>query len=219
MLEQGVFDIPLVLDPTLEPLRPELQASLVAAQRRLAAFASRYGWDRHVNAPFARQAHIYAEKERFDHDLLTLCGLDPEMVLPDTYCAALEQQVLLCVSPALYRQVYPEGDEPAAYEKLITHEMAHRLHIRVLDGDEEAMGPVWFYEGFAIYAAGQFEHTAPDLTMDEIWNVVHDPKRGSYRQYATVFRHFLNFTDLHQLVTRAGKADLIDWLTRLVHKE
>jgi hypothetical protein len=45
------------------------------------------------------------------------------------------------------------------FEKLLTHEMAHRLHIRILDGSEEAMGPVWFY-GALIDNSADFMHNA-----------------------------------------------------------
>ena len=33
-----------------------------------------------------------------------------------------------------------DGDEENAFEKLLAHEMAHRLHIRILNGNENAMG-------------------------------------------------------------------------------
>ena len=215
MLEMGVHEIPLQLEAVLETQRSALQQALLAAQRRLAAFARRHHWQEYVAAPFARQARIYASKKLFDHDLLCLCGLDPALELPATYCAALEQEILVCVAPEIYRAVYPEGDEPHAYEKLLAHEMAHRLHIRLLNGDEEAMGPVWFYEGFALHAASQFEHTAPQLSPDEIWSVVNDPERAAYRRYASVFQHFLRQTSLPELVARAGKAGFIRWLRRL----
>ena len=120
--------------------------------------------------------------------------------------------MLMSVSPELYRSLYPQGDEESTYEKLLTHEMAHRLHIRILGGNEEAMGPVWFYEGFALYAAGQFERIASHLTAAEIWDVVNAEERGDYRQYATLFRHFLDKAPLQQLIDMAGQVGFVDWL-------
>jgi hypothetical protein len=40
-------------------------------------------------------------------------------------------------------------------------------------------------------------------------------ERGSYRQYASVFRTFLSKASLHQLVEMAGKQYFIEWLKHL----
>lgn len=214
-VEYGVFDIPLRLDTTLEPQRNLLQTTLLTAQRRLKTFAQQHSWLAYVAEPFAQKAQFYATKASFDHDLLTLCGLDPTIELPSTYCGALEQGVLTAVSPHLYRALYPQGDEPDAFEKLLTHEMAHRLHIRILAGDEEAMGPVWFYEGFALHAAGQLANAAPKLEIDEIWAIVQEEERMDYRRYVTVLRYFLQKATMHQLVEQAGQEDFVAWLRQI----
>ena len=217
MIEDSIYDIPLQLEASLEPQREGLHRTLVAAQRRLRDFSLKHDWHAYVQEPFAHQAHIYNTKAKFDHDLLEISGMDTDTELPRTYCAALEKDILVCVSPELYREVYPEGDEEDAFEKLITHEMAHRLHIRILSGDEQAMGPVWFYEGFALYTANQFERTMPELSEDEIWEVVSAQERGDYRQYATVFCYFLIKARIHQLVKHAGRQDFTNWL-KLISK-
>ena len=157
LLEECIYDIPLWLEAGLEPQRSALRSALLAAQRRLREFAARQDWLDYVREPFARHARFYSTKPKFDHDLLQISHLDPGLELPPTYCAALENNILYSVSPELYRAAYPQGEDENYYEKLLAHEMAHRLHIRILKGDEEAMGPLWFYEGFALYAAGQFE--------------------------------------------------------------
>jgi hypothetical protein len=211
-IEAGVYDISLLLDGSLEPKRLALQRTLWLAQRRLRDFALQHGWGIHVQEPFAVQAQIFSAKQSFDRALLELCNMDINIELPATYCAALEKNILLCVSPELYQQVYPEGVEEDSFEKLLAHEMAHRLHIRVLGGDEEAMGPVWFYEGFALYAANQFERSLLYLSSDDIWNIVGVKERGNYQQYATVFRYFLSKVSLQQLVEMAGQQDFIDRL-------
>jgi hypothetical protein len=214
-LEYGVYDIPIHLAASLEPHRAFLHQTMLAAQRRLRDFALSHHWEAHLHEPFAHQFRVYADKVSFDHDLLDICGLTTSVELPETYCAALEQGVLMSVSPELYRTLYPAGDEADAFEKLLTHEMAHRLHIRILGGDEEAMGPVWFYEGFALYAAGQFEQTAPHLTANEMWEVVSTQERGAYRRYASVFRHFLGKASIQQLIDMAGKVEFVNWLREI----
>ena len=202
----------MILDAALEPQRSLLHQILLASQRRLKAFAVQHNWDHHLNDPFTRSAHFYAQKKAFDLALLEISGLDPKIELPETYCAALEQGVLMSVSPDLYLELYPEGDEASAFEKLLTHEMAHRLHIRILAGNEDAMGPVWFYEGFALHAASQLQKAAPSLTQDEIWAVAGAEDRQDYRRYVTVFQYFLGKATIHQLVEMAGKVEFLSWL-------
>ena len=214
-IEDSVYEIPVQLAESLEPQRAFLRETCIAAQKRLRNFAQEHDWHHLTREPFAKLFQVHAEKTSFDHDLLTICGLDPHIELPPAFCAALEQEILMSVSPDLYRSLYPEGDEENAFEKLLTHEMAHRLHIRILSGDENAMGAVWFYEGFALYAAGQFENNAPQLNMTEIWDIVNDPERSSYKKYASVFQYFLNKAPIHQLVENAKKDEFVHWLKEI----
>jgi len=147
-------------------------------------------------------------EERF----LKLHGEDLSTKLPKAVSAALEKRVFISVSPGLYSQNYAEGIEDEFYEKLITHEMAHRLHIRILNDNEDAMGPIWFFEGFAIYAAGQFENYNPKTEPSEIWEIVRNTNRGSYKKHAIVFRYFLERTPIQELVAHAGHEDFLKWL-------
>jgi hypothetical protein len=211
-IEIGVYAIPLQLDSALEPQRASLERLLLAAQRRLKDFALKQHWNEYIQEPFAESVHFYAGKAAFDHDFVKVFSLDPALEIPKTFCAMLEQGVLRSVSPELYRSAYPEGDEEDAFEKLLAHEMAHRLHIRILHGNEEAMGPVWFYEGFALYAAGQLEKTATLLKTADLWAVVASDERQDYRRYVTVLQYFLRKTSLHALVDRAGRNDFVKWL-------
>ena len=94
--------------------------------------------------------------------------------------------------------------------------MAHRLHIRILKGDEEAMGPIWFFEGFAIYAAGQFENRSLKLNADEIREIVKSESRGSYVRYGAVIRYFLEKAAIHELVQHAGQRVFFEWLQKLI---
>ncbi|MBA7606494.1 hypothetical protein ES703_13643 [subsurface metagenome] len=216
MIEEGVYKIPLVLPKSLEPQRDELEETLLLAQRRLRAFAVRNGWDSFVREKFADRAEIYDDKGAFDIAFCRLGNVDPSIELPRTYSAALEKAVFIAVSPELYSKNYPEGVEEKSFEKLITHEIAHRLHIRILEGDEDAMGPIWFYEGFAIYAAGQFETFSLDST--EIWKIVRSTERESYRKYGAVFRYFLKMVSIRELIEHAGKDDFQEWLQQIEHK-
>lgn len=218
MIEESVYKIPLVLPKSLEPQHHELEQKLLTAQRRLRSFATKYGWGDLVHESFADRAEIYDDKNRFDQRLLKLHGEALSTKLPKTVSAALEKRVFISVSPELYSQNFPEAIEEKFFEKLITHEMAHGLHIKILNGNENAMGPVWFFEGFAIFAADQFENYNPQMDPTEIWEIVRSAKRGSYRKYRVVFYHFLEKTSIQVLIARAGHKDFLKWLEEIERK-
>jgi len=212
-LAPGVYAIPLSLPKSLEPRRAEFEADLIEAQKRLRTFAEKNGWAHLTERPFMHKAAIYDAKVDYDNHLYeiepSLCGQS----IPATYTAAIEKNMFFAVSPEICDSVFPQGREKDSYIKLILHELAHRLHVRLLKHDEERMGPVWFYEGFAIYAADQYEAVAPKLTESEITEIVNATKRGSYLQYRTVFYRFLAKHSLADLIKHAGDKDFTDWLT------
>jgi hypothetical protein len=203
------------LPKSLEPQRREIELAFARADMRLRQFSKVYGWDKYADKPFIQVAKVFASKPDFDKRLREIGDVGAEVQLPVTYSAALEKEEFIAVSPEVYLKNYPDGKEADYYEKLITHEMAHRLHVRILQGREQKMGPVWFYEGFAIFAADQFVGREPKLSEEEIWRIVADKDRGSYIKYASVIRFFLKKATLQQLVIRAGDSDFITWLKGL----
>lgn len=210
-----VRPIDLVLPISLEPRRAELVSYVHAAVARIDTFARAHGWERHCAGPFFDSVRIFDDKAAFDAFLIAATQSDPATKLPAEFCAALENRVLAAVSPEMYDAVYPDGHEERSYEKLLAHEIAHRLHIRILGGDEEAMGPVWFYEGFAIYAADQMNDPEFVLTDDELWRIVDSPNRGSYRKYGAAIRQFLKGTTIGEMVGRAAEDGFAEWLRAL----
>lgn len=213
-IEPGVYLVPLSLPPKLEPRRAVFESDLREAQVRLRSFAAKNNWVQLTDAPLMKSAEIYDKKEDYDKHLYKL---EPELEgkpIPKTFTAGIEQDVFFAVSPEICDQVFPQGREKDSYIKLILHELAHRLHVRILKGQEQKMGPVWFYEGFAVHAADQYLQASPKLTKQEIWEIVEAKQRGSYLKYRTVFEHFLQKHTLNELVHHAGNPDFIDWLKK-----
>jgi len=202
----------IILPPSLESRRAEFETYVWAAQQRINQFATAHQWNNLVTESYFDSVMVFDIKEAFDKTLLTVTESDPTMELPATYSAALEKRILLTVSPELYSTNYPEGIEENAYEKLLTHEIAHRLHIRILNNNEDLMGPIWFFEGFAIYAADQFTHSTTQLSDDEMRAIIQDTERGSYEKYAYLFRYFVNLIPLQTLLDKAGDPDFNSWL-------
>ena len=204
--------MPLDLPLSLEPRRTQLEHTLLGAQRRIVRFAERYGWKSLVMESFFDRAEIFDVKANFDKAIVALEGLPVSTVLPKTYSAVLECRVLMAVSPKLYAENYLEGVEQDSYEKLLAHEIAHRLHIRILNGDEERMGPTWFFEGFAIYAAEQFRESTRKPSATEIREILSSSKRGSYKKYNDVFHFFAEKVAIPEMIEHAAKEDFPEWL-------
>lgn len=215
MIEKGVYKVTLLVSKSLEDRREEFEETLIASQIRIREFAKTYGWEKLTEESFFDRVEIYDSKEEFDRRAKELTETDPSINFPKTFSAALEKRILIAVSPEIFRENYPQGIEDKFYEKIMAHEIAHRLHIRILNGNEEAMGPVWFFEGFALYAADQFEHSTLLLSEEEIREILESEKRGSYEKYAFVFRYFVKKRPLHEMIEQAGKKDFIQFLYKL----
>lgn len=217
-IEEGIYKIPIIFSESLEQQRDKLEQTFIAAQRRLRKFAIRNGWDNLVEENFADRAEIYDDQDKLIQRAIKITNSTPSTEFPKQFSACLENKVFMSVSPGLYSQIYTDDIDKDAFEKLITHEMAHRLHIRILNGNEEAMGPIWFFEGFALYAAGQFEKYNPKMETIEIWEIVKSDKRESYKKYAPVFRYFLQKASIQELIEHAGDKDFLDWLRKINRK-
>jgi hypothetical protein len=204
--------VPLILPDSLESRRIEFLDYVNAARVNIISFAKEYGWGVLTKKEFMDRVIIFDDKNEFNLTLLKLAEADPTKHLPDTYCAALEKRTLISVTPEYFSEVYPEGNEDRSFEKLLTHEIAHRLHIRILNGDEKAMGPIWFYEGFAIYAADQFSISDIILCKEEMIKIMKDPERGSYVNYNYIFRYFVNKVPLKELILKAKEENFNDEL-------
>ncbi|MCD4819419.1 MAG: hypothetical protein K8S23_12075 [Candidatus Cloacimonetes bacterium] len=216
LIEESVYKIPLILSKSLESQRNTFEQIILDAQKRLRTFAIQNGWSSFVKESFADRAEIYDNKNKFDIRFLKLHNEDLSIKLPKTVSAALEKRVFISVSPELYAQNYPEGIEEKFFEKLITHEMAHRLHIRILNNNENAMGPIWFFEGFALYAAGQFENDNLKMNHIEILKIITSSERGSYKKYAAIFRYFLRKVTLKELIIHSKNENFVEWLENII---
>lgn len=189
----------------------EIRLTIARAQGRTDRFAEDYGWEGLLRPVLYDSCEIYASSQAMGNRIRQLHNLPDTFQFPTgTLTGALEKRVLLFVAPDEYARMVPAlARELNAYDKLMAHEIAHRLHVAILKGDEEAMGPRWFYEGFAVVASGQHEDA-----------VLGDPAQAmqarSYREYGALVRELMKTTPLPELVQRAGKPDFEAWATALL---
>lgn len=211
-LSFGVYKIPITLNGSIDTTKEKLEENIKRAQMRLKKFSIKYGWKDYIREPFLNNICIYEKQSKLINELVEISDINKED-FPEKISAVINNRKLYILSPKAYLRVYPQGDENNAYEKLITHELAHQLHLRILDGREDLMGPIWFYEGFAIFAADQFQNYK--LKESKIEEVIKSKKRISYKYYGAVIRYLLKKTSLKKLLEKSKSKDFYNWLEKI----
>lgn len=209
---------PIRLPAGLEARRGEVAASVEKASAIVLGFAKSKGWAKEAALSQFDSVEIYSSQEELWRRMVEINKLPAGSQLPtDGLAAGLESRVLLAVAPEEYKRLRPEyAAQKEAWARLLAHEIIHRLHVQILGGDEDAMGPVWFYEGFAVVGAGQsLKPVAEYKTAQEAFDGVAGKGRGAYARYAAAVRFFMSKVSLPELVKRAGRKDFEDWLRTL----
>lgn len=195
--------VKIKLSSGIEQRRDEFEGNYQNAFKNILKFAKDNGWVELVEPGFVDSVIIYDNKKDFDTNILLFAGADTSMRLPGSFCGYLEKRTMFLVTPEIYSESFPEGIEDKSYEKLITHELTHAFHIRLLNGEEDAMGPIWFYEGFAINLANQFAESQLEMSTKQIQEIMNNPERGSYEMYGYIFKYFLEKVELKDMIKRA----------------
>ncbi|UCZ51543.1 hypothetical protein LGQ02_11735 [Bacillus shivajii] len=215
--KNSIFDIPLALPITEEKRRNWYEKMITNAQKRISNFAFNHQWSDHISQPLIKEVRVYETKEQFDKDVKIAFRYDSDIDLPQSFSAVIADGILLIVTEEIYAENYKVGQEDHAYEKLLAHEMAHELHIRILDRNEEQMGPRWFFEGFALYAANQFEDTMLELSNEDIVNIISSEQSSTYAYYRLLMDKLLLHIDLKKAVEHA-KYPNFDYFVRKLLK-
>ena len=202
------------MPPECEHRRTEISRAVLAALDVVRDFAARHGWLRHVSEPFFHAVEICRTPKELWRRILELNNAHDVPMPTDAVTAALESGILLAVPREEAERNRPEYfREPDDWMRALAHEMIYRLHVRILSGDEDAMGPQWFYEGFAVVGSGQ--HLGLDQHVDSVdraLSLAAANGRGAYACYAAALRFFATRVPLQQLVAKAASPGFEGWL-------
>jgi|GEM_PF-618795 len=135
---------------------------------------------------FVTKAVIYDSKADFDAMVKSAPDWPAGTTVPKTYVGFGQNKTIFAVSWQVYKAIHPD-EVYEDYRKVIQHELVHLFHIAYLHEEENKMGPVWFYEGFACLVAKQY----PDAALpskDRLSAILMNPNRGDYRQYVAIVR-------------------------------
>lgn len=158
---------------------------------------------------FVEKVILYETKESFDKMISDSPEWPKGNKVPATYVGLGQKKKFHVVSWEAYRKIHP-NESISDYQKLITHELTHLLHIAFLNNQEDDMGPLWFFEGFACFVAEQY----PDAALpskEQLARILSDDKRGNYSDYVSVFRTLAKVKPITQLLLDAKSPKFSDW--------
>jgi hypothetical protein len=188
---------------------------VLRAEQIVRGFAGRYGWLNYLRKPAFESVEIFGSQLDLWRRVQQMENLPAEQEMPTSALAAgVEKGILLAVTPEEYMKIRPEyASLPRAWRRLLAHEMAHQLHERLVK-EPDAMGPTWFFEGFALVAAGQnLCRGVPRIeSFDEAMSCASRVGTGSYVFYELALRFFLRRIPIGKMIREAGSKNFEDWL-------
>ena len=203
----------LELPEGLNHARSSYEEDVMAALEQVSSFFMSAGLEL-SNAHLINSVKVFESSLKAREHLVQAYDTQIENI-PETISGTVEGRSLFLVSRETYNEIwqkmYPAWPwTEQAYRQLVVHELAHRAHeefaIASL-GTAEAMGSTWFFEGFAVACAGQFETDSQMMSCGELQEQVglgHTP-RISYPLYGHIVRSLANKYGMKDLVTRASE--------------
>lgn len=179
------------------------------AELLIAAFAFRNGFGDAYRRGLVREIKVFTTKAEFDRYLLAAGVWTQTAPVPENYVALFHKGTLLATAEDDARRTNPAMGGHDDYVRILTHEFAHGLHIAVLNGDDAAMGPRWFFEGFAVAAAGQFE--GPEISAADYRAVIAGLPKSDYRVFGAAVRKLAQTHSYADLIERARKPGFDAW--------
>jgi hypothetical protein len=207
----------VIRSASLSPDRlPQFNRDVLSALKIVQDFARRYGWQRHLRKPLFESVEIFSSQQELWKRVMQLENLPAGQKMPTRGLAAgVEKNILMTVTTEEYSRIRPEyASRRRAWQRLLAHEMAHVLHERIVHDEPDAMGPRWFFEGFAILAAGQnlCRGLAPIKSFEDAMSNASKEGTGAYICYELALRFFLRRIPLKVMIRKAGSKDFEDWL-------
>jgi hypothetical protein len=162
---------------------------------------------RNVSA-FVKEVVLYGSKTSFDSMITSSPGWPKGNPVPANYVGMGEKGIFHVVSWPVYKQIHPT-DSVEDYQKLLTHELGHLLHIAALNGNEDDMGPLWFFEGLACLMADQYlDSKLPDHLKIE--SIIKSTERNNYQDYVSIVRVVNRKKSVRELIQLAKNKSFAD---------
>ena len=190
-------------------------AEVEAAKQNVVRFAMANNLLSGLNGLDLKSIKVFSSKDAFDKALISADGLPSSTKLPSTFVGVVDADVLYACSEPVAQANNPIVKSRGDYIKLLTHEMTHALHIALLRGDETKMGPKWFFEGLAVYAADQYPNDPP-ASDGTYRSVVLETSKKDYRLYVAAFRRLAKAYPIAELINKASKPGFQQWAVQAI---
>ncbi len=209
---QTMNEFTINIDPLITNEHSHYQPLIEKCVQHIKDYAIANGWPDQGQHSIINHVEVYANRARLEQGLLNTFNLPPDTKFPPGLTAANNSKDMLLIMTEEQSKIHsPAFVEPGFYDKMITHELAHLLHVAVLNGDENKMGPIWFFEGFAVVVSKQMESYRWTPSRQELMEIMEDPNRGDYLKYATLVRMLLQKNSMKTLVEKASDPEFNDW--------
>ncbi len=177
---------------------PKFEKKLATAVARILYFSEKEGLGISDATTFVSKVFVYGTKAAFDKTLTSSPSWQAGISVPINYVGYGQSKQFHVLSFTAYQRIHPDASVDD-YTKLLTHELAHLFHISFLQGQEDEMGPTWFFEGFACYVAGQYQ-TSVLPEGSRLTKIKSQTGRGSYEDYAAIFRYLTRRSSVRELL-------------------
>jgi hypothetical protein len=193
---------------------PKFNAIVQSATSEVLSFSKRHRLKIERQEDFVETVVHYESKAEFDKMISSHPNWQKGSMVPATYAGLGMKKEFHVISLRAYKKMHP-SDTDDDYLKLLVHELAHLLHIAAIGGREDEMGPMWFFEGLACFAADQYPKST-SLPIQRIDEILSDTKRGSYAEYAAMLRGLTQKESIADLTKRASSKDFSAWVRRVL---
>lgn len=199
----------LLVSPSSPAAEQAARASMDDAELLIASFAFSHDFGNAYSRGIAHEVQVFATKAEFDRFLQVTGEWPAQTQVPENVVSVFNNGRLLATAEADARRTNPAIDSHDAYVRILAHELVHGLHVAVLRGDKSAMGPRWFFEGFAVAAAGQFDEQ--QISAADYRAVIAGLPKADYRLFGATVRKLAQTHSYADLIERARKPGFDEW--------
>lgn len=206
----------IVIPEELLPTKEQVKEQLNNAKVNIRKFAKKYGWEGYSTEIYYDSVMVFADKSLFDKTINSLSGQNKKYSTSE--CVVLVERTLLLMSPEYVAEHSIFSSEEKHFEKYITYVLAKALYSSIFFNEDSLSGPLWFREGFALFAANLF--LSNDVVADELSmiNTIQNPGKGQYVNYSVLVQFLTDNGKLSGFVEIANEDYFNDSLVSFIEQ-
>jgi hypothetical protein len=204
----------IVIPEELLPTKEQVKEQLNNAKSNIRKFAKRNGWEGFSTEIYYDSVMVFSDKAQYDKTINQLTSQNKNYSASE--CMILVERTLIIMSPDYVAEHSLFSTEERHFEKHITYVLAKALYNSIFFGEEALQGPIWFREGFALYAADLFNPTDIEDQKESLLSIVNNPGKGQVQNYSKLVRYIAKNGNLKGFVEVAGDKNFTDSLVNFI---